>query len=291
MSMSITAFIFLGIAFCSVWMPDINAFGRQFKPWMFYILSICIALLSGVITYIALPMLTIFVGAIYAFLYFKSNFFRLALLLVFVLLGLALSVHIVPGFNNPKLMDQVQLSINSAIFSQYLNFDKASAGLLFLAAFSNKLKDRHDFIKILNPSITFSLCTVIVVIGLAIFIGYVRFSPKFPDMAVAFLLSNLFFTCVVEQAFFQGFLQELLIKKWCDRSLFLSKWAPILIAALLFGVSHGLGSINQVALASILGFSCALIYQRTRLIESAISVHFALNLVHFLGFTYPYALS
>jgi membrane protease YdiL (CAAX protease family) len=30
-------------------------------------------------------------------------------------------------------------------------------------------------------------------------------------------------------------------------------------------------------------------YQRTQRIEAAIIVHIALNAVHFIGFTYPYA--
>jgi uncharacterized protein len=83
---------------------------------------------------------------------------------------------------------------------------------------------------------------------------------------------------VAEEAFFRGLLQHRLPGP-----------RPLAVAAsaLLFGLVHLPAGVAYAALATVLGFGCALVYERTRRIETAIAVHFAVNAVHFTGFTYP----
>ena len=63
---------------------------------------------------------------------------------------------------------------------------------------------------------------------------------------------------------------------------------PIAASALLFGLAHAGGGVVGMAMATLVGLGCALAFAATRRIEAAVLTHFAVNAVHFLGFTYPY---
>lgn len=60
-----------------------------------------------------------------------------------------------------------------------------------------------------------------------------------------------------------------------------------LVQAALFGVGHYKGGIPYVIFASIAGLFYGYAYDKTKRIESAVVVHFGLNLTHFLFFSYP----
>ncbi|UUZ53935.1 hypothetical protein LP419_36140 [Massilia sp. H-1] len=53
--------------------------------------------------------------------------------IVTAVLVLALALHKLPGFYNPQLITNVRFSPDALPFTQYANFDKASAGLILLA--------------------------------------------------------------------------------------------------------------------------------------------------------------
>ena len=59
------------------------------------------------------------------------------------------------------------------------------------------------------------------------------------------------------------------------------------VAAGLFGLAPAAGGPAYVALATVAGVGYGWIYQKTSRIEASMLTHFALNTVHFLGFTYP----
>jgi membrane protease YdiL (CAAX protease family) len=59
------------------------------------------------------------------------------------------------------------------------------------------------------------------------------------------------------------------------------------VAAVLFGLAHGGGGLALVAFAGLAGAGYGLALWRSGRIEAAILVHFAVNAVHFLLFTYP----
>ena len=65
-------------------------------------------------------------------------------------------------------------------------------------------------------------------------------------------------------------------------------WARFLsVAAGLFGLVHAGGGPTYVVLATLAGVGYGWVFLRTGRIEASILTHFALNAVHFLGFTYP----
>lgn len=122
-------------------------------------------------------------------------------------------------------------------------------------------------------------------VSLAVLIGYVRFDPKLPSEFILWAWINLFFTCIPEEALFRGFVQRGLQER-----LGASRHGDVIalaVTSLLFGVAHYAGGSRYVFLATVAGFGYGWIYQRTRAIESSILVHFMVNALHFIFFTYP----
>lgn len=129
------------------------------------------------------------------------------------------------------------------------------------------------------------LLTVGVVLGVGCLTHTVHWDPKWPAQAPAFLAVNLLFTCVAEEGFFRGLLQERLTQACGTSSL--AHWLPALVSAMLFGAVHLGGGWPFALLATLAGFGYTAAYARTRHIEAAILTHFAVNAAHFLLFTYP----
>jgi membrane protease YdiL (CAAX protease family) len=200
--------------------------------------------------------------------------------------ALALALHVVPGFHNPVLLAGVRFTPDAVPFTVSLSFDKAAAGLVLVAAFCRPGR-RLDGRPWAARTLAGALASCIVVIGLAVAIGYTRFEPKWPDAAPAFLAGNLLFTCVAEEAFFRGLIQER-IERLADAGG-RAAWRAVAVVtgAVLFGLAHAGGGTSFMLLATVAGLGYGLTYSATRRIESAILAHFALNAVHFVGFAYP----
>ena len=107
-----------------------------------------------------------------------------------------------------------------------------------------------------------------------------------PNGAPAFLVANLFFTCVAEEAFFRPDPGTADAASPTAQAASLDVDRDRRLAA-LFGLAHAGGGVMWMLVATLAGFGYAAVYARTRTIEGAILVHFAVNAVHFLFFTYP----
>jgi membrane protease YdiL (CAAX protease family) len=200
--------------------------------------------------------------------------------------ALALALHAVPGFRNPVLLAGVRFTPDAVPFTLAPSFDKAAAGLVLVAAFCRPGRGRDGRPWVLR-TLAGALATCIVVIGLAVAIGYTRFEPKWPDAAPLFLAGNLLFTCVAEEAFFRGLIQERLERLADAGGRAAWRVAAIAVGAILFGLAHAGGGPLFMLLAVVAGVGYGLTYSATRRIEAAILVHFALNAAHFTGFVYP----
>lgn len=210
----------------------------------------------------------------------KYRWLKLAGLLV---LALGLMGHFFPGFNNPKVLDQVQFSADGLPFTMYLNFDKIMAGLLLLI-FLVRPAQWEPFTKP-DLRIVFvtlgALCAVL--IPLALKIEYVRFDRK--PIEWLWLLNNLMFVCMAEEVVFRGVLQaRLMLLRPASNSW---PYVCVGIAAVAFGLAHFAGGPTYVVLATIAGLGYGYVFLKTRKIEAPILVHFGFNLVHFVFFTYP----
>lgn len=280
-------FVLLGLSICAVWLPPIPIPSRRPVPlWLpLFIAAVLAGLAAGILELPAVAAL----GALAGLAWWTNTLSQPALkattIVVVIVLALALALHAVPGFRNPVVINAVRLSADSQPFTQYANFDKGAVGLLLLATLvplASGVRDKRRAALIASLA---ALATATVVLGTAVGLDYVRLDPKWPVVALTFLAINLLFTCVAEEAFFRGVIQERLARA-CANVRWLA-WLPIAVSTVLFAIAHTGGGIVLVALAAIAGLGYSLAYAWTRRIEAAIIAHFAVNAAHFVGFSYP----
>lgn len=280
-------FGFLALAICSVWLKPIQFGKHAISVW---IVLFCVAIVTGVmasfLTWLGVVEIGIF--ALCAYFSAHSETYRIRRIFftsLTVLLALALSMHKLPGFHNPVLIENVKFSIDALPYTQYANFDKATAGLIILALLCRRVDQAARWSDVLRRSLPVALITTAAVIGTAMAMGLVNIELKFTGYTLIFLMTNLLFTCVAEEAFFRGYLQARLAAA-------LSSWrAGGVIAALasagIFGLAHVGGGALYVVLAGLGGLGYAYAYLVVKRVEAPIIVHFVLNAVHFVAFTYP----
>lgn len=284
----LSTFVLLGLSICAVWLPDIK-FGRSrtLPPWLpLFIAAALSGFACGILAWPALLALATLAGVSAFSARTESRALRTLLSGITALLALALALHFVPGFDNPIIVAQVQVSNDAAPFTQYANFDKGAAGLLLLVFFCQRVTRWDGWRRLAAPTVIAAAATAAAVLIVAWAIGTVRPDPKLPAFALAFLSVNLLFTCVAEEAFFRGLLQERLTRRLAAQPRF--RWVPVAASSALFGAAHFAGGPTLVLLATIGGVGYSLVYAVTRRVEAAVLTHFAVNAVHFFGFTYPH---
>lgn len=211
---------------------------------------------------------------------------RAAAALAVAAAAVALGTHVLPGFHNFRVAQDAVLSSGAAPYTLYLNFDKASAGLLILGLLhGTPAMSAQEWLRVARRTAPVTLTTIAVLMAGSLALGYVRFEPGWHALFWIWAPANLFLTCLSEEAFFRGFLQRELRDSLGSRRCA----APVAIAvsAVAFGLAHFAGGASYVLLATVAGVGYALAYARTGRIEAAIATHFAVNATHFLLFTYP----
>ena len=211
---------------------------------------------------------------------------KVALTVVAGALALLLAVHLLPGFHNLRLLDKVNISADAAPFTLYANFDKAAVGLILLAFFCKRTSSLPEFFNVLKRAAPLMALTIVGLVVAALAFKLVKLDIKLPTSFFAFFVTNLFFTCIAEEAFFRGFLQEKFSAALANVKN--GEYIVIACSALLFGLVHLAGGAAYAALATLAGLGYACIYSATKRVEAPIIAHFLFNLVHFTGFTYPY---
>lgn len=249
-------------------------------PLALIFFSVVMALTHGLISVVALPSIALVIFAGYGLVRFPK--YKPICLIILFIIGIAVFLHVLPGFNNPRIIDQVQISPNSLSYSMYLNFDKAIFGLLLLTFIRTSKKPASpQWLK--TSLICGGLSLTALVIGLSV--GLIAWAPKLPEIFLVWALSNLFITCVAEEAFFRGFLQQQQQRLLRKRRI--PPIVAVVMTSILFGLVHMAGGWLYVPLAMMMGFAYGYIYFKTNRLRYAIALHFGFNCVHFLLFSYP----
>lgn len=290
MAMADVSVWLLGLAIVASWWRSparSGAGGGWLAPWVLLLMSAVLAgLIGGALNWAALLPLAVFMGLGWwgqgsALSGASPKWSAMA----FGLLALALALHAFPGFHRVPVFDAVRLSPGAPLFSLFASVDKALAGLGLLVWACRRCVSLIEWRTMLLSTVPVLLLTVALVLGLGVANHVVHWDPKWPTQAPAFLAINLLFTCVAEEAFFRGLLQERLAQAWGASRL--GRCLPALVSAILFGAVHLGGGWPFALLATVAGLGYAAAYARTRRIEAAILTHFAVNTTHFLLFTYP----
>lgn len=206
---------------------------------------------------------------------------RLSIGLLLFLFSLALGAHKIPGFLNWLVLSPLALSSDALPTQLYINFDKPLVGLFFIGFGLKRIRTFQDWKRVFQDTLPVLVTASSVLSGLSYAFGYVRLDLKWFDFSVIWILVNLLFVCVAEEAFFRGFLQEQLGRVQSRKS------AAWIATSLVFGLAHFSGGWVYVCLASVAGLFYGYAYMKTLRIEASIGVHFAVNVIHFIAFTYP----
>ena len=281
----LTASFFLTLALTLIWLPARVGYHLARYGWLLaLIIALCLAWYLGRIEAIALLPIILFGSLCYLFVRHEGRLRTLMGMLI-ILFSLGLGLHLFPGFHNLQIVEHVQLSHDSMPYKLYFNFDKPLIGLFILYWLHPLIATRGQAALMLKQMAPAALLTLIAVLTLSLLIGYTRLDIKLPDFIGYWLWANLFFTCMAEEALFRGFMQRQLSLLFAGFK-FGALWA-LLICALLFGIAHAAGGYQYVLLATLAGLGYGWVYLRTQRIEASILLHFLLNCVHIVFFSYP----
>ncbi|MFB2018639.1 lysostaphin resistance A-like protein [Shigella flexneri] len=204
---------------------------------------------------------------------------RIIIEIGFVLSSAGLLIHIWPGFHNPLILNSVVAGPLSTPYIMYFNFDKALIPFLLLLGFPSLFNDGgrrnvpYSFWGMLLLSAPLLLMS-------GVFVGGLKPELHFPDWLPQFILSNLFFVSLAEEAFFRGYLQQRL-------SFIIHPLTALFISSCLFGLYHLSGGLLLVLFSTLAGFIYGLAWLWSGRVWVSTLFHFGLNLCHLLFFTYP----
>ncbi len=216
----------------------------------------------------------------------RTGLQRIATGLIFLLYSVALGLLVFPGFPRTVIAQSVILSPGAMPYTLAVGFAKVVTGIFILAFMHpERVRSWRELRQVLVRVAPVYFIAIAVVMVLTLALGYVRFDPKWTPLFLAWALSNLFFTCLSEEAFFRGFLLRELAQMGSNRKL--ASVVALIVSSLLFGLVHLGGGWKYALAAMVAGVAYGIAYQRTQRLEGSMAVHFGLNATHFLLFTYP----
>ncbi len=284
-----TTYGLLAAALVSLWLNPIRFNTVAVPPWSAFFGAACVSgMVTGLVSAQAVLVLLAFAALCYVAKIANAGIMKVALLVAAGAMTLALSMHRFAGFVNPALVTDMVVGVSAPAFTHRLNFDTSAAGLILFAFFCVPARTAQAWREVARqyPVI---LGTALLVLSLGVVFGFVGIDIKISSYTLAFIACNLLFTCITEEAFFRGFMQEKLaaaMQRW--RS---GPYIALFIASILFGIAHARGGPALILLATIAGLGYGYAYMRSKRIEAAILAHIALNGLHFIAFSYPRALT
>jgi len=259
------------------------------RLWQFaYASTLAIAFITGSIGLQAFLVALIIVGL--NLLYLSGSGFRLLAFITLLALGLALGLHVIPGFYNHEYAPALRLNTNSGEFDIWFNYDKSMFGILVLGLlFHHQLIRSWQEVKRVSSLLALPVLVGIPIIYLfAMLLGYSHFDFTPSSLFWPWVLKNLFFTVLAEEILFRGLIQGEIAKRVQHQY---SAEIAMIVASILFGLAHFAGGPEYVILASVAGVLYGYTYKITGRIEAPIITHLLLNSAHFIFFTYPYSIN
>ncbi|QRV25519.1 CPBP family intramembrane glutamic endopeptidase [Marinomonas foliarum] len=280
------AFYLLGLSILLVFAP-LKFSIIKIPLWgMSSLIAVLVGFIEGVLSIQGVAVIFVYSGLLFASLLLRVVWLRRVVVGIFGVFSLALATHLLPGFNNNAVVIDESVSRDGIPFSLYANFDKGLAGL-FLIVYFFRGQANVSYFKALQKSkgaLVIFFATPCLALGLATLLGLIHIDVKLPSFWLAFLVINLLFTCVAEEAFFRGFMQREL-SNWLKGKSYM--FVIPIVPALLFGIAHVGGGIEYVIVAGVAGLGYGYLYYLTNRIELSILCHFIVNALHLFLFTYP----
>ncbi|MDE9427946.1 CPBP family intramembrane glutamic endopeptidase [Xenorhabdus bovienii] len=253
---------------------------RRIIAFSIAFLALIIGISTNVLTFPAVAALIVIAGLGTAHVYLKKHpTFRIITEVLLLISVVLLFMHYIPGFNNLKYLDKVQVGPLSAPFSMYFNFDKALIPFILLFCMPS-LFTRKPVAEAF-PHVWAALIVAIpALLGLATELGGLSVELHLPSWFPAFVVANIFFVSLAEEALFRGYLQQKL-------SQWMNPYLALVITSLIFGAAHFAGGSLLMIFATLAGLIYGLAWMWSGRLWVAVAFHVSLNLGHLLFFTYP----
>ncbi|MND87664.1 CAAX amino terminal protease self- immunity [compost metagenome] len=201
----------------------------------------------------------------------------------FVILTVALALHLLPGFFSARVIDAIRFTPDATPFTMYLNLDKPLIGFWLLLVCPWIIRPRTLHNTALGIAVSLPPAAL-VCFGTAMAWGIIAWAPKWPEHAWLWAFNNLLLVSLTEEALFRGYIQGGLGRLLGTRTY--GSPLALIAASVLFGLAHIGGGWQWVLLATLAGVAYGVAYHRGGL-AAAVSTHFGFNLLHFGLFTYP----
>ncbi len=212
---------------------------------------------------------------------------RFLLICIAIGVSLALAFHFLPGFNHWKIASNLCISPGAYPYNLWFNFDKPFIGLFALAFGIPLISSKTEWLRVLKVSIPMSVVGILIMMAISLYFNLVTWDPKIPLIIFVWLIDNLIFVSIPEEAFFRGFIQRELYL-WFGKTP-VAGLGSIFVTSIFFILLHliWVADLSFLCLVFVASLIYGTIYQVTKSIEASILCHFGLNVVHFLLFTYP----
>lgn len=200
-----------------------------------YLISYGCAFAAGVTTTVSLLPVCVITLSLLSLKLHPKRFLHFFASMIIAVVGAGMMVHMVKGFNNLLLLKAVTFGDSKIPLNMYLNFDKASLGILLLGLYIPLIQEREKWKHMLYITIPWAAFSALVLFLFAKGVHLVNIDIKLPAQTLYFIVINFFFVVIPEEAFFRGFLQNEVVKGLSNRA------APvlgILSISLLFGFIH-----------------------------------------------------
>ncbi|HEV3269976.1 MAG TPA: CPBP family intramembrane glutamic endopeptidase [Candidatus Rhabdochlamydia sp.] len=276
-------FFTLGISLMSLWVC---------KKWLwaiFLFIAYFLALYTHIATTASLFSIILLGICQYALKKTSNSSIRFLLFGTAVFISISLFMHFLPGFTNWKIVSDLTIGKNSYPLTLWLNFDKPFIGL-FVLAYLVPLESRENLWGLIKRVTPILGLMVLSLAAVSYYLKAITFDPKLPAVFFIWAIQNLVFVSIPEEAFFRGFFQQELDQAFGLKPL--GAGCSIIITSILFALLHIGWSPNfsAIALTFCASLFYGVIYRWTQAIEASIFCHFGFNTVHFLLFSYPFAI-
>ena len=276
-------FFSFAMSFIGLWMRK--------TPWLwgsFLFIAYILALNAGIATWISIIPILILLFCHY---YLGKEITKGARFLFFstaLLISCALSFHFLPGFHNWKIAENLMISPDAPTYNLWFNFDKPFIGLFVLALSIPLISSRSALLRMLKIGIPMSIVGILILMGISLHFNLVKWDPKIPSIIFVWLMTNLIFVTIPEEAFFRGFIQKEFYNRLGRNGL--AGFGSICITSIFFTLLHliWVADLSFLCLVFVASVIYGTIYQVTQSVEASIICHFGVNTTHFLLFTYPY---
>lgn len=274
--------LLLGLSILSFWI-----FKRRIFGFALYCIGLVIALMGQLVTPIGLVTLgALFIGFVLVNNPHLPKKLRPFGYLILLAIGIALSLHIAPGFQGWHLLSACQTSPMSVPFNLCFNFDKVSLGIFILVSGVPLCHGGYEWKKAVHVAFVFTILAAVVLCTVALTLKYAKWDPKLPIFTPLWLITNLLFTAVVEEVIVRSFVQEKL--SIMTRAFRWHYLISLTGSSLVFALGYYAMGASHILLAFIAGLFYGGAYIASgRRVEASILTHFMVNFIHLLGFSYP----